>query len=65
MEFFQINIFVILDKVVKYIKSFKIEGSGCYDINVAYILSPEDGLLELKIRIPARFWFFLHLKRKQ
>ena len=46
MEFFQINIFILLEKCVKYIKSFKIQGTGYYDINVTFTRSPKDGLLE-------------------
>ena len=33
-------------KHVKYIKLFKIQGTRYYDINVIFILSPKDGLLE-------------------
>ena len=31
---------------VKYIKLFKIQGAGCYDINVTFISSPKDSLLQ-------------------
>ena len=33
-------------KFVKYVKSFKIQGTGCYDINVTFMSSPKVGLLE-------------------
>ena len=44
MEFFQISIFVFWIELVKYIKLFKIERNGRYDINVTFISSPKDGL---------------------
>ena len=34
-------------KFVKYIKLFKIQRTGCYDINVTFTSSPKDGLLKL------------------
>ena len=66
MGFFQTNIFVLLDQtyckhIVKYIKLFKIQAVGCYDINVTFISSPKDSLLE---QIPARFQLFLYLKKR-
>ena len=33
-------------KCVKYLKSFKIQGNGCYDKNVSFISSPKDDLLK-------------------
>ena len=33
----QIKSRVLLDKIVKYVKLFKIRGTGCYDINVTCI----------------------------
>ena len=36
MEFFQINIFVLLDKKCTYVKLFEIQGTGCYDVNVTF-----------------------------
>ena len=47
MEFFHINIFILLDKVCKYIKLLQIQGTGCYNINVVFISSPKNGFLEL------------------
>ena len=31
---------------VKYIKLLKIQDTGCYNINVTFVSSPKDGLLE-------------------
>ena len=47
-EFFEVNTFVKYIKlnIVKYIKLFKFQGTGCYDINVTFRSSPRDGLLE-------------------
>ena len=36
MEFFQVNILFYWKKYVKYIKLRKIQGTGCYDINVTF-----------------------------
>ena len=33
-------------KYVKYIKLFKIQGTGCYDVNVTFTWSPKDDLLQ-------------------
>ena len=46
MELFQVNIFILLEKYVKYIKLFKIQDTGYYDINVTFKGSRKDGLLE-------------------
>ena len=46
MEFFQINKFVLLDKIKLFIKLFKIQGTDCYDIIVTFISSPKNGFLE-------------------
>ena len=46
MEFFQINIFALLDKICKMYKAVKIQGNGCYDISTTFISPPKDGLLE-------------------
>ena len=49
IELFQINIFVnfvYFVYFVKYSKLFKIQGTGCYDINVTFISSPKLDLLE-------------------
>ena len=46
MELFQVNIFILLEKYVKYVKLFKIQCTGYYDINVTFKGSPKDGLLE-------------------
>ena len=40
-------------KFIKYIMLLKIQGTGCYNINVIFILSPKDGLPE--------FLKFLHV----
>ena len=33
-------------KFAKYLKLFKTQGTGCYNLNVTFILSPRDGLLK-------------------
>ena len=46
MEFFQIKIFALLDKFVNYIKLFKIQDIGCCNINVTFMSSQKDGVIE-------------------
>ena len=46
MEFFQIKCLFYWIKFVNYIKLFKIQGTGCYNINVTFISSQKDGLLK-------------------
>ena len=51
MELFQIKIFVLLSIIVKfiecnYIKLFEIKGLGCYNVNVIFISSQNNGLLK-------------------
>ena len=46
MEFFQIICLFYWLKFVKYIKLFKIQVTSCYDVNVTFISSPKDGILE-------------------
>ena len=56
MEFFQINIFVLLNKICKILGLLKIQGTGCYNIDVTLISSLKDGLLKfVKIQISARY----------
>ena len=50
MELFQTKIFILLDqilldKICKSYKLFKIQGTGCYNINITFISSSTDGLL--------------------
>ena len=42
MELFHIKIFVLLDKICKLYKLFKIQGTGYYNINVTFISFPKD-----------------------
>ena len=46
MEFYQVNIFVLYDQIFKYIKLFKIQGTGCQNLNARFTSSPKDGLVE-------------------
>ena len=39
MELFHTKIFIVLDKIVNYVNSFKIQGTGSYNINVTFISS--------------------------
>ena len=55
---FQIMYLFYRIKFLKYRKLLKIQGTSGYDINVSFISSPKD-----EIQIPARFQFFLHLKK--
>ena len=43
---------------------FKIQGTGCYNIDVTFISSEKRWSSKIcQIRIPARFQVFLHLKK--
>ena len=55
MEFFQVKIFVLLNKICKLfvnIKLFKIQSTSFFNINVAFILFQKDSLLKY-----VKFWF--------
>ena len=66
MEFFQISIFVFWIELVKYIKLFKIERNGRYDINVTFISSSKDGLPKFfKFKLWYLSSFFLRLKKEE
>ena len=53
MEFFQVKISVLLDKFVDCIKLFKIEGTGCNNINATFLSSKKDDLLNY---VKFEFW---------
>ena len=48
MGFFQVNVFSLLARFFKsFFKFFQIQGPGCYNINVTFLSSPKDDLLNL------------------
>ena len=56
VEFFQIKIqkySIYWINFLKYIKLFKIQGTGCYDTNATFMSSPKDGLQEF---VEFEFW---------
>ena len=51
-------------KTVKYIKTFKIRGTNCFNINVTLTQSPKDDLLKsLEFGFRVSFWFLMHFEK--
>ena len=51
-------------KTVKYIKTFKIRGTNCFNINVTLTQSPKDDLLKsLEFEFRVSFWFLMHFEK--
>ena len=65
MILFQMKVFYWI-KFVEYEKLLKTQDNICYNMNFAFILSLKQCSSKIcQIQIPARFKFFLRLKRRR